>query len=279
VTVPFGVCGLLGALTIAAVYGQENVARPAFEVASIKPSPPASPGYDLITDQMYDSLPFAGVPINPSGTRVTLRRYSLLRIIASAYGVRTLDVSAPSWTAEKRFDIDALLPKGAPSRLVDEMMQSLLKERFALQVHEEKRRQDVLALLVGKEGPRLRPNTTPNPASAEPGASPAMPSPPDRGIPERAAGAVRWAHRTGATMEDLAHTLSSFLGARVVDMTKLEGRYDFSLTGFGGPSVQDDGTGPSILDAVKDLGLRLEKRQAEVSVLVVDSVAKEPTAN
>lgn len=238
-------------------------------------------------DQMRDSLPFVGVATDASRTRVRLQRTSLASLVAMAYRVRVADVSGPSWISAERFNIDATLPRDVSSKFASEMMQSLLEDRFALKVHREKKQQNVYGLIVGKEGPKLRPFTlNPEPApefaSLQPGqAMPAGWSPPKiASLPRDADGKpAPWFHLKGATMEALARSLSRLVGERVVDMTNLEGTYEVELVGFAPSLDQQDGTGPSIFDAVKDLGLRLERRKAELDVVVVDSAARKPTEN
>jgi uncharacterized protein (TIGR03435 family) len=96
---------------------------------------------------------------------------------------------------------------------------------------------------------------------------------------------------SGQTMEQLTRMLSSTLSRQVIDRTGLTGLYDFELqysmrAGTGvpaallagpGPSSSPSTTptapldeGPSIFDAVRDLGLRLESERGSVEHLVID---------
>lgn len=273
---------LISALAVAAAYAQDPPPRPTFEVASVKPSgPPTRPMQDTALDMMFDSMPIVGVPTDATGTRVTLKRRSLATLIAMAHGVRVADVSGPSWMSEERFEIDALVPKGTSSDVRNQMMLSLLEDRFALKAHWEKKPQNVMALLVAKGGPKLKPfkpNSMPEWQPGQP-VPPAMMPPKPRLPQDGGAKPAPWIHLNGATMADLAHQLSRMVGERVVDMTGLKDRYEITLEGTGRSLDAQEGTGPSIFDAIKDLGLRLESRKADLDIVVVDSVARKPTEN
>ena len=67
------------------------------------------------------------------------------------------------------------------------------------------------------------------------------------------------------------------LGAPVVDDTGLTGTFDVSLHWSGEPTPSDDA--PVLSTAIREqLGLRLERRQVRVEVLVVDHIER-PSAN
>ena len=100
-----------------------------------------------------------------------------------------------------------------------------------------------------------------------------------------------------------ADVLSRFLERPVVDQTKFDGSYDFSLEwtpderqlgqmkmalpdagphGGPGPAMPppSDIEGPSIFSALEEkLGLKLEARSLPIDALVVDSAEKVPTEN
>ena len=120
-------------------YGQ----RPAFEVASIKPSPPPStPGMMRI-----------GMQRAPG--RVTYSGMSLKLLIQNAFRVKNYQISGPAWLDSERFEIVAKLPEGANADQTPEMMQKLLAERFGLKLHRETKELPVYALVTGKNGPKL----------------------------------------------------------------------------------------------------------------------------
>ena len=92
----------------------------------------------------------------------------------------------------------------------------------------------------------------------------------------------------GQPMQTLVNQISSFLNKRVVDKTGLTGLYDFELQfsmgtqmplttqppGAGSSTTPaapiDDG--PTMFDAVRELGLKLESERGPVEHLVIDSV-------
>jgi uncharacterized protein (TIGR03435 family) len=81
---------------------------------------------------------------------------SLKDLIVVAYGVKPYQVEGPSWLADARFDIEATMPEGATKEDAPAMLQKLLAERFKLAVHRDKAEHKVLALVVGKGGPKLQ---------------------------------------------------------------------------------------------------------------------------
>src|SRR5262245_15292251 len=93
------------------------------------------------------------------GSRVIGTASTLADMITVAYGVRYDQISnGPSWITSDRFDIEAKAPGDVPptaeqARL---MMQNLLAERFQLRMHRETRDFPVYALVVGKNGPKLK---------------------------------------------------------------------------------------------------------------------------
>jgi len=81
-------------------------------------------------------------------------------------------------------------------------------------------------------------------------------------------------------MPQLAAGLSNYTDRPVLDSTGLTGSYDFTLewTDRRNPRAPDQGT--SIFTAVKEqLGLKLEPRQAQVEVLVLDQATRIPSEN
>jgi uncharacterized protein (TIGR03435 family) len=89
---------------------------------------------------------------------------SLKELIATAYTVKQYQITGPAWLATDRFDIVAKLPDGASKDDAPKMLQALLKERFKLAAHRDTQEHPVLALVIGKDGPKLKES----PATAEP---------------------------------------------------------------------------------------------------------------
>jgi uncharacterized protein (TIGR03435 family) len=77
-------------------------------------------------------------------------------LIAKAYGVKTYQVSGPSWIQSERYDILAKLPAGATKDQVPDMLKALLADRFKLEIRHETKEHAVYALVVGKNGAKLK---------------------------------------------------------------------------------------------------------------------------
>ncbi len=268
------------------IYGQPVNSQPAFEVASVKPSPPFAERKSNVTG-------WFGGPGTSDPTRVTIENYMLLGLIAGAYKVETYQVSGPSWLEDARetqFDITAKVPDGATKEQVPLMMQTLLAERFHLTVHREKKEANVYELVVAKNGPKLKQSVA-SPVAKD---GPAPPSgslkadqegflvvPPGRGYRMAMMNDRGTAQFTDATIGQLVSLLASQVHRPVTDATGLKGKYDFSLRwsmeGLGKPG---DDPGPTIFGAVQEqLGLKLEQKKGQIDMIVIDHMDKVPTEN
>jgi uncharacterized protein (TIGR03435 family) len=160
-------------------------------------------------------------------------------------------LTGPGWPGAfnpltaSRFDIHATFPPGATKDDVPEMLQSLLAERWKLALHHEQKEQQVLALIVGKDGPKLEPSPAEAPADAANNTN--RPDPiqvsgdPQKGMTIRGAGqagAMKLSltpdgmiHMTAErlTMTQLADSLVQFVGRPVVDQTGLTGNYQVAF--------------------------------------------------
>jgi hypothetical protein len=86
-------CLGLAVLWSSAALGQSTAVRPAFEVASVKPSKPGTPGF---------------IGPAPGGQRFTATNATVRMLIMMAYNVTDRQVSgAPGWIASEGYDIDA----------------------------------------------------------------------------------------------------------------------------------------------------------------------------
>ena len=143
-----------------------------------------------------------------------------------------------------------------------EAMQSVLAERFGMKTHREKRELPALALVVAKNGSKLKtPKDTENSRSQFGGTT----------------GEVNWMN---APLQDLLFLLAKETGRPVVDSTGLTGRYDFTLLyAPAADASNDNSTRPTIFTALEEqLGLKLVPTKALVEVLVVDSLQR-PSEN
>lgn len=270
------------AASFAAATAQQPQSSRSFEVASIRPGAPA--WAELIPIRMNDDR-----------SMIHYVNVSLLDCIRVAYGVKDFQISGPGWM-RTRFDIEAKYPAGATKDQVPEMLQSLLRDRFKLQLHRDTKEHAVYALVVGKSGPKLR--ATEVKASDYPDSPSRRPGTPVRGDIQ-IMGSPSGIHLTGpaVTLSKLSDTLSGFTDKPVVDQTGLQGEYDIDLVfvpdnmqlmpgGPAGPRHGLDG-GPdthseprvTIFDALQQYGLKLESRKASMTTLIVDHLEKNPTAN
>jgi len=116
-----------------------------FEVASVRATPPSQEhGLTL------------GIQID--GSQLHIGSISLRTIVGMAYRIKPFQVVGPDWMDTALFDIGATLPAGTRSIDVPDMLQVLLKERFELSFHLEKREMPSYALALGKPPLRLERN-------------------------------------------------------------------------------------------------------------------------
>jgi len=252
-----------------------------FEVASIRPSDP---------DARRVSL--QGAP----GGGIRAVNMGLKQLIAFAYNIRcgkncNLIEGGPKWIDSERFDIIAKAPANAEAdtdpdtmtaaqrkplqERTRERMKALLAERFQLAVRRETREMPVYALVVARNGHKLKESTRGDDSASMRG---------ERG--EMIAENVE--------LQMLAVNLASRLGRPVIDRTGLKGRYDFrlesstetrvALNAPGGPG--DKSAGPAsgepdssiFTELQEQLGLRLESAKGPVDIIVIER-AERPSAN
>jgi uncharacterized protein (TIGR03435 family) len=237
---------LLGALFLS---GQQP---PQFEVAVVKQSPP--PAGNLININL-------GTFRNG---RLTFGNASLSDLLKFAWSLASNEqLEGTDWmtSQEVRFDIEARAPVKTPREEVALMLQSLLIERLKLAVHREQKTRSYLALVPGKNPPKL--------GDAEPTGS------------NTAAGGKISANRM--SMQSLAMLLSRFERQTIVDRTGIPGEHRFHLEWATNNALQhtvDALSGPSLYTAVDEqLGLKLESRKGPLDVLVVDHAEKIPIEN
>jgi uncharacterized protein (TIGR03435 family) len=129
--------------------------KPSFEVATIKPAQPMDPAKMVAALQSGGKMPI-GVSID-SG-RAEYLYLDLKTLLTYAYGVKPYQITGPDWMSTTRFDIVAKMPAGSTKNDAPKMLQSLLEERFKLVTHRTSAEHPVLALVVGKGGPKLKPS-------------------------------------------------------------------------------------------------------------------------
>jgi uncharacterized protein (TIGR03435 family) len=250
-----------------------------FEVASVKPNHSG-------TTTMKFPVPAEG--------RFRATNFPLKALVSFAYGVLGSQIAgAPDWINSERFDVEG---RAADTNITREqyqqMLRSLLEERFKLNVHRETKNLPAYELVVTKTGLRLK---AADPQACEPAGGNR-----DQNA-GKGTGLSCGAFFTGQTSLDgrsmsmgaFCNALGIVLGRPVSDHTGLQGVFDIHLefdpegvsTGNGSPGLstdpdKPDGTQPSIFSAVQQqLGLKLQSHKEPTEVLVVDRLERLPTAN
>jgi len=229
-----------------------------FEIASVRPASP-----DVRTSNV----------LLGAGESLTVVNVPLQKIIMYAYDIRDFQLAGgPEWIGVERYDIAAKTAtvdrpaseastetdnqrKGRVAR-VRERLRSLLSDRFGFRAHFEQRERTVLRLRIAKGGPKL--SEDPNP----------------QGRVSTLDGHIQG---YGAPLSMLATQLSMATGLIVRDETGLGGKYDFVLD-WASDNADPSDTRPSIFTAVSQLGLRLERANGPLNILVIDHVER-PSAN
>ena len=78
-------------------------------------------------------------------------------LIEYAYRIESYQVAGPEWTHTEHFDIEATFSDEVDKKEDRRMMQALLKDRFKLSFHIEKRELEGYVLVVDKHGAKLKP--------------------------------------------------------------------------------------------------------------------------
>jgi uncharacterized protein (TIGR03435 family) len=215
----------------------QTTPRPAFEVASIKPT--LSLG-DQLKGVGYGPIILQGPEVNIDGTRADFKNMSLDYLIKYAYKLKGYQIVGPAWLEANAFEIRAKLPEGGTKEQVREMMQSLLEERFKLAYHHENRERSVYALIVSKDGHKLGeviPET--DTVKAPPGKDVAGRER-DKNVARQSKSKVQPSMRmnsNGMTTWNLANTtmtrfagmLNDYVDRPIVDLTGLNGAFSFSM--------------------------------------------------
>jgi uncharacterized protein (TIGR03435 family) len=230
---------------------------PSFDVASVKPSEP--PPGDVYTANLGST----------AHGELKLSNTTLSESLRFAYQISNdSQVAGPDWIKSKevRFDVDAKAAPDTPREQLLLMLQSLLTERFQIAMHHDQRPLSYLALVPGKNGPKLHEVPTET-----------------TGRNSNLIGRITATHMQ---MAMLCTVLSRFLRQPIVDQTGLKGWYEFKLEWMpdtGPPNLNGEPmklADRTLFEAIQaDLGLKLEARKGPVDVLVVDRALKVPIGN
>jgi uncharacterized protein (TIGR03435 family) len=178
------------------------------------------------------------------------------------------------------YELEATMDPKATTDEVRLMLQSLLAERLTLTLHRETKEANGYALTVAKGGLKIE--------EAKEGSMPALPEWARRHnedpanfegliVATMSAPGVVEINARRVTMLQLANRLERALDTAVLDRTGLSGTYYFGLQ-FNQGDVPDSPF-PDLFGALQQLGLRLEKHQGPVEMLVIDRLLKEPVQN
>ena len=248
------------ALTAITAFAQT---KPAFEVATIKPSPPLDPAKLAAALQAGGKMPIGA---NVENLRAEYLYLDLRSLMSLAYGVKPYQITGPDWMATEHFDIVAKMPEGSKKADAPKMLQTLLEDRFKLTTHRASAEHPVLALVVGKGGPKLKASAE-KPVAIDENA----PLKPGESKMDGSDGAVRVKvdMTTGSSVIDMglqgkmAFRLDPAKGTMHLDfsMTTMHGFADMvtqlfaQLGGTGGRQVVDMTGIEGNYDATVDLGL------------------------
>jgi len=145
--------GIYLVMAVALIMSGNALAQTAFDVATVKPAAPLDQA-KIAAAMQAGEAPKIGPHVE--GSRAEYTYMALRDLIAFSYNIKPYQVSGPDWLATTRFDIEAKLPEGATKNDAPAMMQALLKERFKLVAHPSTEEQPVLALVVAKNGSKLK---------------------------------------------------------------------------------------------------------------------------
>jgi uncharacterized protein (TIGR03435 family) len=272
-----------------------------FEVADIRPSDPNPAQGAAGGDCFYCP-----------GGRLHISRFTMSDLIATAWNLNgnydSRVVGLPKSLEKADWDVigkvSTMTPVNAPTNgqppaqqvdfdSVRIMLQALLKDRFKLALHEETRQLNGYALVA------VRPKLKPADPDSRPGCKEG-PGPDGKDPRTSNPQARRLLTCLNMTVAEFVAELPNRAGdyfaqypGRVIDATKLEGEYDFTVNfsplgmvmGGGGASgvpgeAAEPGYAISLQEAIeKQLGLRLEPQKNPGMVLVVDHVEEKPAQN
>ncbi len=227
----------------------------AFEVASIKPNNSGQP--------RPQGNPFR---LSPGGMFIATN-VTLVDLIVGVYSTRRIQMEGgPGWIDSDRFDIVAKADESdgdiQPGQF-REMVRVLLEDRFKLKLHMETKDVSVLALIQGKESPKIKESTR---------------DPREAG----AVGSEKGISFQRTTMDGLVNTLSNILRIPVIDRTGIKGVFDFTLNPqefAPDGAVTASNYGDLMVTAVEQqLGFKIERQKAPLDMTIIDH-AEKPSEN
>ncbi|MBZ5611102.1 MAG: TIGR03435 family protein [Acidobacteriia bacterium] len=244
----------LTALIAAAAAFAQVKAPTEFEVASVRPN--------TANDRIVT------INVGPGG-RFAARGYTLGLLMQRAYGVMGWNVSGgPEWIRTDRFDVaaNASVEGNLTEAQLQPMLQRLLAQRFKLSLHRSSKEMPGYALVVAKNGPKVKPaaDRQEHQDSFRMGGT---------GLSGQ-----------GIAMQDFARFVGGKLGLVAVDETRLKGLYDFKADWKveADPSASAlpdfdprDALRFAVFTALQEqLGLKLAPKKITVQMLVIDNAER-----
>jgi uncharacterized protein (TIGR03435 family) len=272
-------------------------------VSAILPPPPPAE-FEAATLRLSDpNAPEVRSAGPQPGGRFEVRNFGLTLLIRLAWGLNGVDLTgAPPWLNSVRVDLTAKLPSTDATREVTGVvdmdaflpaLKALLIERFKVAIHTEQKLMPGYALVSAKPKMTKADPATRTKCKEGPGAD---------GKDPRKVNVLlsRLVTCQNMTMAEFVGEIPRFSGGyvrgEVVDATRINGAYDFTLSfsGIAGVSpaqaalagaagqsaATDPNDGITLFDALeKQLGLKLEKRNIPMPVVVLDHIEQKPTDN
>ncbi|HLW77074.1 MAG TPA: TIGR03435 family protein [Bryobacteraceae bacterium] len=232
----------------------------AFDVASIDPS---KPGTSETLEEHLGTL-----QLTYPGGRLQVKDIDVKYLFEWAYRMLPAQHSSgPSWFDSDRYTIVATGNPHASDDQMRLMTQTLLVDRFKLKMHREPKELPVLAVTVGKNGPKLLPvkegevfgmQMTPQGSGSHP---------------------VFHVVGTKFTMAQMVNTFARHFDNILLDRTGIQGEFDFTMDltpdENGAHSMQS-----MIVEAMQSqLGLAVKSQKATVDYYVIDSMEKVAAGN
>ncbi len=243
-------------LIAAGLFAQSDKKKLAFEVVSIKPG--AGNG-------------FTSIPNGVQGGRYSASNASLRLLIGAAYAdssnaVTPVEITGlPKWAETDKFDVQAQTEAGASptKQQTMEMLQVMLEDRFRLKIRKESKEGSIYALVVDKDGVKMRASETPT-------------------DPPSGCGSRGRICLMSKPVTSLIPFLTIAVQRKIVDRAGLTGLYDIDLQAALSPlppGAETDPNVPTLFAALREqLGLRLTSETGPVDAFVVESVER-PSEN
>jgi uncharacterized protein (TIGR03435 family) len=263
---------------IACAQSPSTAAPLAFDVVSIHPNHSAP---------TIVSTPIGNVEVHRNVNRILDDGYiaentTIKAVISSAYNIKQDAISGgPDWIDSDRFDISARVSSSdglAPPKLTkaqrNQMLQSLLADRFQLVIHNQTHDALIYELTVTKSGPKFHATT---PGDTFVAGVKGLDGQTRIGDPMMTGpGQITGQAVTLASIIDM---LSQTLQRPIVDKTGLTGKYDIALhwtpdnMAAAATSASSNANGPTLFTALQEqLGLKLDSTKGPVKTVVIDHI-------